>query len=192
MSKTPSLPSYTELESALRKIEPNSNVAQIHGFICGVLCVTSGEIGDIWKKILPTAKNPKKTKVMLTEIYENTYHQLNEFSFEFSLLLPDDEDDINARAEALGLWCQGFLTGLEESPEPVRKHAPAEVVEGLDDLLEIAKINFGDIASNEEDETAYYELSEYVRLTVLMIYQELKSGYSGEEGLISHEAETDD
>jgi uncharacterized protein YgfB (UPF0149 family) len=44
----------------------------------------------------------------------------------------------------------------------------------LDDITEISEINFGDIAENDEDESAYFELVEYVRLSVLMIFHELK------------------
>ena len=174
MSDSSSLPSYTDLSDSLQKIQPNTAVAQVHGIICGFLCGTEESDDGLWQVIFPQAKKSKKGENLLKEIYEATYHQLSEFSFEFQLLLPDDEIDINGRAEALGLWCQGFLMGLKHANIPVQNHPKEEIKEALDDIIEIAKINFGDIPTNEEDETAYFELVEYVKLSVLMIFHELQ------------------
>ena len=118
-------------------------------------------------------KKSKRGEDLLKQIYEATYHQLSEFSFEFRLLLPEDDADINVRAESLGLWCQGFLLGLEQSHVSLQNHPKEEVKEALDDIIEIAKITFGDIPTNDEDETAYFELVEYVKLSALMIFHEL-------------------
>ncbi|HLB57788.1 MAG TPA: UPF0149 family protein [Gammaproteobacteria bacterium] len=176
MSEISFLPNYSELNAILQKTQPNSNIAQVHGLLCGLICATSGNKQSHWEKLILGDKKSKKTQDTLRQLYETSYHQLSEFSFEFALVLPDDNIDINIRAEALGLWCQGFLTGLENTDIHVKKNQlPAEVIEALDDLTEIAQINFGDMATNEEDETAYFELIEYVRLAVLMIYHELKS-----------------
>lgn len=173
MSETSNIQNYTELAEILQKIEPNSHIAQIHGVICGMICGSDSE-PTLWEAVFPNTQKSAQGEDLLKQIYEATYHELTEFSFEFSLLLPNDEADINVRAEALGLWCQGFLTGLELAKVSVTQTKEGELKEALDDIIEIAKINFGDIASNEEDETAYFELVEYVRLTVLMIFHELK------------------
>jgi hypothetical protein len=170
MNQTPVLPNYVELTRTFQKSMPNSNVAQIHGLICGTICAISGRDIDM-AKLFPLAKKSKKTKTLLQQMYEASYHELSEFSFEFSLILPTDDVDINTRAESLGLWCQGFLTGLGQVPA---SEVSGEVNEALEDMMEISKINFGDIATNDEDETAYFELVEYVRLSILMIFHELK------------------
>ena len=107
---------------------------------------------------------------------------MSEFSFEFTLLLPEDTADINFRTEALGLWCQGFLTGLNQSKIPIEEITSPEVTDALNDIMEVAQVEFGDIPSTDEDETAYYELVEYVRLVVLMVYHELKSSPLIERG----------
>lgn len=170
MTETPVLPSYVELTRVFEKTMPNSNVAQIHGIICGTICAQSGVDIDILK-LFPQAKKSKKAQTLLIQMYEASYHELSEFSFQFSLILPMDSIDINTRAENLGLWCQGFLTGLGQVPVT---EVSDEVNEALEDMMEISKINFGDIATNDDDETAYFELVEYVRLSILMIYHELK------------------
>lgn len=175
MTTTPSLPSYTEVANALKKTPANFDAAQVHGLMCGLICATSGQAETHWEKLLFGSSKSQKAKEILQELYENSYHQMSEFSFEFSLLLPDDNEDINQRAEALGLWCQGFITGLEQCKVPIQNRVPDEVTEALNDIIEISQVNYGDIASTDDDETAYFELVEYVRLAALMIFQELKS-----------------
>lgn len=175
MSQEPTLPSYTELTSILQNIQPNCDVSQIHGLLCGYICATAGDVMDFWNNVFPGVKKSRKGEEILKELYESTYHHLSEFSFEFTLMLPDDDSDINVRAESLGLWCQGFLTGLEQSNISVLTLTNAELKEALDDIIEIAQLTFGDIATNEEDEFAYFELLEYVRLSALMIFHELKN-----------------
>jgi uncharacterized protein YgfB (UPF0149 family) len=174
MSEAPSLPSYTALTKELHTFQPNANAAQIHGLLCGYICATSAGEEERWEEMLPGIKQTKKVYELLEEVLEASYCQLNEFSFEFSLILPDEKENINIRAEALGLWCQGFLTGLELANIPIQDREPGEVTEALDDIIEISEISFGDIAENDEDESAYLELVEYVRLSVLMIFHELK------------------
>ncbi len=176
MSQDLILPSYTELTDILQNIQPNCHASQIHGLLCGLICATSGDDAlDIWQSVFPGVKKKRNAEGVLKALYESTYHQLSEFSFEFTLVLPEDDGDINVRAESLGLWCQGFLTGLEQSDISDRVLENAELKEALDDIIEIAQLNFGDIDSNEEDETAYFELVEYVRLSALMIFHELRN-----------------
>lgn len=175
MTQIATLPSYSDLTTIFQKIQPNSHVAQIHGLLCGSLCSKIDNEIDLWKEVFPNIKKSRKGQQALKEIYETSYHQLSEFSFEFELLLPNDQVDINVRAEALGLWCQGFLTGLDQAHITIQNRPDDEVKEALDDIVDIAKINFGDIASNDEDEQAYFELLEYVRLSVLMIFHEIKN-----------------
>jgi uncharacterized protein YgfB (UPF0149 family) len=175
MNQGSTLPSYAVLMKAIQKIQPNGHAAQIHGLLCGILCATAGETKRQWEDYLPEIKKNKKVHELLNEVAEMSYHQLSEFSFEFSLVLPNEKTDINDRAEALGLWCQGFLTGLELLQVPIQNREPRQVSEALDDMIEISEISFGDIAENDEDESAYFELVEYVRLSVLMIFHELKT-----------------
>lgn len=173
MSTIPALPTYKEVTSALKNTPAKYHAAQVHGLMCGLICATSGKNDDHWQKQFLTEENKKSVEI-LQQLYETSYHQLSDFSFEFVLLLPEDTTDINQRAESLGLWCQGFLTGLEQGNVPITNRPMSEVTEAINDLVEISQVNYGDIAENDEDETAYFELVEYVRLAVLMIFQELR------------------
>lgn len=175
MNQIPAQPSYTEIADALANTHSTFDAAQVHGLFCGYICATSGKMDTRWEKtVLGKTKNPA-SRELLQQLYEVSYHQMSEFSFEFSLVLPEDDTDINTRTEALGLWCQGFLSGLEQCQVPLKNREDSDVTETLNDIIEIAQVNYGDIAENEEDETAYFELVEYVRLGALMIFQDLKA-----------------
>lgn len=175
MTQIPSLPSYSSVTSALKKTPEKLEGAQAHGLICGLICANPEKTSNNWQKLILGSEPNPTAQELLQELYENSYHLLSEFSFEFMLLLPNDSKDIKARAEALGLWCQGFLMGLKQAHFRIEHRAPGEVTDALNDIIEIAQVNHEDILENEEDETAYYELVEYVRLAVLMIFQELRS-----------------
>ena len=41
-------------------------------------------------------------------------------------------------------------------------------------MVEIAKMNYEEVVESEEDETAYVELVEYVRMAAILIYEELR------------------
>lgn len=175
MNTSSSLPNYAEITEALKKTPANYNASQVHGLMCGLICANSGKPDRQWESLLFGTTKDKQAVDVLLQLYETSYHQMSEFSFEFALLLPEDTLDINQRAEALGLWCQGFLTGLEQSKIPLENRPASEITEAIDDLIEISQVNYGDIATSDEDETAYFELVEYVRLAALMIFHELKS-----------------
>ncbi len=167
------LPSYNELAKALSKAQLEFHPAQVHGLICGFICADPDkQDDDRWEKLITGAKKNRTLHELLQQLYEISYHQISEFSFEFSLLLPDDSIDITVRSEALGLWCQGFLTGLQHTGFSIEKHASETLTDALNDIIEIAQVNYDETSSSEEDENAYFELEEHVRLIVLMVYQE--------------------
>jgi uncharacterized protein YgfB (UPF0149 family) len=178
---TPSLPTYTEVTNALKSTEMPFQAAQVHGYICGLLCATHGKIDNSWQNAVLGDKKNRNAREMLQQLFETSYHLISEFSFEFLLILPADRSDINVRTEALSSWCQGFLTGLKQCHVPIENRNPSDVTETLNDFIEIAKVNYGDMNANEEDETAYFELVEYVRLGVLMIFHELNTPAAEEE-----------
>lgn len=175
MNEESKLLSYAELASIFADIHLNANPSQIHGLLCGYLCGPSRDLETLWDAIFGKQERVPSLLDRLQEWLEIIYQQLNEFSFDVTLVLPDDDEDINIRAEALGSWCQGFLQGLEKQSIPIKNRPESETTEALNDIIEISKISFGEIPTNDEDESAYFELVEYVRLSVVMIFQDLKA-----------------
>ncbi len=181
MNQTVTLPSYADTTEALQNMESDIPSAEAHGLLCGIICTTRGKIDMGWEKLLSGAQKNQQSVELLRQLYGVSFQQLTDFSLDFALLLPNDEADINERAEALGIWCQGFLTGLQQNPQIIEDSASPEVTEALNDITEIAQINYGDITDTDEDEKAYLELVEYVRLAVLMLYQEFNANMQSDE-----------
>lgn len=185
MSEMSPLPSYTDLTDALEKTQSPLHASEVHGLICGIICIAEGGAENQWETLVEGPKKNKQSTELLRQLYTASFEEISQFSFEFALLLPETDTDINSRAECLGFWCQGFLTGLEQASTSIEERTSEEVKDALNDLTEIAQVQYEDIASTDEDETAYFELVEYVRLVVLMIYHDLNTeAPPGEENLL--------
>jgi uncharacterized protein YgfB (UPF0149 family) len=141
--------------------------------ICGILC-GNPQTKAAWEELITGGKTSASTHELLHTLFEASAKQLNEFLFDFQLVLPTDSDDLPVRAEALTLWAQGFLTGLKLVQVPLEDREPSEMTEAIHDLIEIAKMNYEQVVASEEDEVAYVELVEYVRVAVILIYQEMR------------------
>lgn len=166
---------FSELSQALKQTSLKLHPSQAHGLVCGLLC---GQLqpNENWMPLITGEKASPKIEEILQKLYHLSHQELQAFAFEFQLLLPNDRTPLPNRAEALTLWCQGFLTGLKFVEIPIVGREPGELTEAIDDLIEIAKLNYDEVATNEEDETAYVELVEYVRMAINLIYQQSHEG----------------
>lgn len=170
----PSLPSFQDLNQALSETSLKLHASQVHGLISGMIC-GNPDPNAAWEELVTGEKDSsEKTHRLLQSLFEISASQLDEFLFEFDLLMPADAEGLPIRAEALTLWCQGYLTGLKLAKVQMINRQPGEMTEAINDLIEIAKMNYEEVVANEEDEEAYIELIEYVRMTVILIYQNLR------------------
>lgn len=167
------LPDYTELTEALNETALKMHASQVHGIITGLLC-GNPKNKAAWEELVTGNQESDSTHQSLQLLYEGTAKQLSDFQMDFQLVLPEDGDNLQVRAEGLTLWCQGFLTGLKSAGVQVAGREPGELTEAIDDLVEIAKMNYEEVVESEEDEEAYIELVEYVRMAAIMINQELR------------------
>ena len=170
------LPTYPALELVLSETKLKLHPSQVHGLICGMLCGNASQRAD-WEALITGGEKESQTvRKTLEALYGATEKQLSEFLFELQMVLPEESVELPQRAEALTLWCQGMLTGLKISQVPINDREPSELTEAINDFIEIAKMNYEDVVANEEDEVAYTELVEYVRMAVILVYQELQGG----------------
>lgn len=172
MKPTP-LPKYSELNRALNKTALKLHPSQVHGLICGLLCGNPNST-TAWEELVTGDAKSGKTHDLLQSLYDVSSQQLKDFLFELQLILPADKEDLPVRAEALTVWCQGFLTGLKLTQVPIVDREQSELTEAINDLIEVAKMNYEDVVESEEDEVAFTDLMEYVRTAVIYIYQELR------------------
>lgn len=180
------MPTYSELSKALSKTSQKLHPSQAHGLVCGLLCGKQSKEAD-WEQLVAGGNTTKPVHKVLKASYDETARQLQAFDFTLQLVLPDEADALVQRAEAITLWCQGFLTGLKLVDVPIVDRESSEMTEAINDIIEIAKMNYEQVVASEEDEVAYAELVEFVRMAVVMIYQQIhdEEGVAGKEKPLS-------
>ena len=102
-----------------------------------------------------------------------TRAELASDQMDFQALLPDDDEPIAARAEALGQWCQGFLYGLGTQPIPEPDQLPQDAGEVVRDMTALTQVAADSQESDESNEQAYAELVEFVRVGAQLLFDEL-------------------
>lgn len=171
-------PDINDVDDALERLERDSGAAECHGAMAGLLCAAGKMERAQWlKRLFPSVESgdllAREAIDTLARLYDETARQLDDAVLDFQLLLPDDEEPLDERIEALAEWCQGFLLGMSEGGVKELAALPADSGEVMRDLVEIARAGSYDLAGGEEDEVAYNELLEYVRTGVLLINEEL-------------------
>ena len=166
---------YEQIQQVLTQAHSLSDAAEAHGTLVGCLCSTVAYRFEDWLlEILPDgAAGPAATQVLL-DLFQSTSVCLAEAQMEFAPLLPEDEDPIDARAAALGAWCQGFLYGLGTSSLTDASLLPGDIGEVVRDLTEITHVAADGAESLESNEGAYAELVEFVRAGVQLLFDELE------------------
>ncbi len=183
-----SFPDIPQLEDLLFNVDAALGATESHGALCGMLCAQGATEASQWMLYVlgeheETSKLLQQTGKKLLQIHQISVEQMNDTDAEFELMLPDDDEQLESRVEALGIWCQGFVYGLAVGGITEDTVLPEDSKELIRDILEISRAGYvadneAEIATDEEnteeDEVAFMEVSEYVRMGVLLIYEELQ------------------
>ena len=167
---------FDELDRLLRRSGAPVDAAECHGALCGALCAPDGAV-DAWlARTLDGVADARAVHAPLLRLAGDTRRALAEGEFEFAPLLPDDDEPLVERAQALGEWCEGFLLGIGTG-RIERFDALAESVqEVVRDMIEIARIGVPSGDDPEGDEGAYVELVEYLRAGTQLVFDEMTRG----------------
>ncbi len=177
---------YYDIVEALQRASTGADASDCHGFLCGLTCAAGYADQKVWIPQVFESYDPKDALQaeafrLLQELYEYSATRLNSPDLDFRLLLPDDEDPLRDRTEALGHWCAGFLSGLGIGGLPPQDRLPEEVGEFLQDVAQISRVDFELDNPDEEDQRAFEELVEYIRVGVLLIHDELQPGIAPQQ-----------
>lgn len=165
---------FAALDAMVRQIERGGDSAEVHGALCGALCVQRPEEIDLlW---LVDAGVPAKSRAPegLKQLRDEALVSLQDEAFGFAPLLPDDSHPLEDRVAAMAAWCAGFLFGLSLRPGFDPRQMGEDAQEILTDFTELTRATFDPDEDGELEETAYAELVEYVRVGVQLIYMELR------------------
>jgi yecA family protein len=167
---------FPRLEDTLAEAGGTADAAEAHGTLSGTLCAGSTVALDDWLDELlhDPAGHCGECRAVFETVFSETAQSLGGGAMEFTPLLPDDDEPLAERTKALTHWCQGFLYGLGTGRLNSIAELPGEVGEAVHDLTEISRATPGEDDPTEDDEQAYAELVEYVRVSVQLIYDELE------------------
>ena len=188
MSESEQVVEFSQIAALFQQFGLDLDPAECHGSLCGLLCATESVNGAAWvNQILAGQLGPSNVEVtpvqnsengegrtLLLIIYKDTAEQLEDPNYGFSLLLPDDDVPMAQRVLALSRWCQGFLLGLGLGGVQEESGLTGDCREVMRDFAEISRLGQGEGEESEEDEAAYAEVVEYVRMAALLVYEELR------------------
>ncbi|MDP9083755.1 MAG: UPF0149 family protein [Pseudomonadota bacterium] len=167
---------FKDFEDVLAGAGSLADAAEAHGSLCGALCSMSPYNMQDWvNEILPDdALLSDESSAMLERVFSATATSFGEQGMEFEPLLPDDESPLNGRANALALWCTGFLYGLGTGHISDLEGLNGNVGEIVRDFTEISRASGDDADADESNEQAYTELVEFIRVAAQVVFEELQ------------------
>ena len=174
---------YKELEALRKSASDTISIAEYHGNICSYLCCSIDSFDDL----LPSEKSDDQRSVSiqvlefrnaLLDLIEETSNALNSSELPFLLLLPNDNESLEKRTTTLSMWCQGFIDGLglivSENSSDIGESSMSLLTEIIEDFSQISTLHIQSKENDEEEELAFIELLEYVRVSTELIFEEIK------------------
>jgi yecA family protein len=160
-----------------------ADLSECHGVLCGMICGDNGRTANDFLAHLDSLELEVVSGTafhdVMVEAFESTTAQLADDELRFNLWLPDDEESLDERTDSLAHWCTGFLAGLGLGGpmQPLSK----EAAEAMEDLQQISRAGFSvDVSDTEEgqqeeeNEQAFFEIVEYVRVVTLVLREEMR------------------
>lgn len=170
---------YLGMESLLSRADCTYSAAEIHGVACGLLVVNMNTDNETWLKQVFTMRD--KHNVLQNEIaaelnglFKHVRSQMQDSNLEFDVLLPEDEEVLADRVDAMQEWTQGFLLGISLAGLKDFSQMPEDSRELLMHFMEIGQESEFDLGDEDESEDAYVEIVEFLRMGVLLIAEEMQ------------------
>lgn len=189
---------YNILYSQLFTLTENLSVSELHGVISATVCLHKSQAYKYldWDLITGLAHDDSKTlssssisennqlKNLCEDICEATYDSINSNLFEFDILLPNSDIDVDLRVEELAAWSRGFSYAMIKALALKNKSPNASYsdlglseigVEALKDINDVSQVETEELGDIDEAEDAYAEIAEYLRIATQTIYDEISA-----------------
>ncbi len=169
---------FAEFASVLQSHSAPVDAAEGHGCLCGALCTGVDYTRERWlAELLPEDDQElsERDARILQLLFDETLQSLRGDEMEFVPLLPGEDDALELRATAMAEWSRGFLYGFGTGGKTTPGSIPATVEEVLRDVAQIGATAVDVGTAGEEEEAAYTEVFEYLRVGVQLVHDELTS-----------------
>lgn len=176
MSESLHLPEYDSFVESIAALMLESSASKLHGLMCGFLCAGADHHGEVYLRALSNNKRDTDSRnavLSMFAIYSISQQQINNFDFEFELLLPDDEEPLITRAEAFSAWCSGFIEGLTIAGIEIDQFYEEDAQEAFQHIVEFSELDCESLDMDEDDERALMEVAEYTRMAVIRLHGDL-------------------
>jgi uncharacterized protein YgfB (UPF0149 family) len=150
------------------------HASELHGLLCAHACVApagdfEAHAGELlaWLGENDDAALRRSAAAALA----HTNRELLDSAGPFQPLLPADDTPLAERTEALGAWAGAYVSGLGVHPTLTLR---GDAREAWQDLQQIARAGLeAGAEAAEQDERAYAEVVEYLRVAVQLIHHAL-------------------
>lgn len=167
---------YDRLQATLDLAGAELRASEMHGMVCGELCRAARLGWDPGFSSLlglpDTASGAGRAVLETADALIEESRQALDGGIGFALLLPDGDDPIEERTEALADWARGFSVALLRGDDLTLNELPDNSAEVVKDVVKISEAQPG--VQTEEDERALTEIEEYMRVGIQLVYEELQ------------------
>jgi len=172
------------------KLDQNAmmaSAAELHGLIAGMLSAGMQADAGMMLPVLHDFLNDGQAvnaelKGQIGLLIAETSSQLKDEELGFALLLPNDDEALPERLEALVEWAQSFLVGFAISQHNLSV-CSADVREAIEQLTEVTRIDVytQDDSSDAENEESYFLVLEHVRVLVMTCFNEVGEKFASDK-----------
>lgn len=152
------------------------DASELHGSLCGVIASSYRLKLDEWTsfvfaELTEAGVSDQIIREQIGLFIDDTMESFTDANGVYDPLLPDDDEALSMRVAALASWCVGFVYGLGLGGIDEPDKLPGVCGEIAQDLIDISGADFED--DSEDQEVAYSELVEFVRVASLLFLEEL-------------------
>lgn len=168
---------FDALDHSLAQAGAHAGAAECHGALAGWLASGQGQDPAPWIDPMLEELDLGDAKVNrcrndLMVLHRTVADQLADVGMPFAPLLPPDDTPLATRVAALAEWCEGFLFGLGLAGSAATRGGE-DVREVIADFAQIARAGV-EQEGTEEDEVAYAELVEFLKVGVQTVHDGLR------------------
>lgn len=167
-----------DADTALRLLDCDVGAVESHGMLCGMLCNPDAFDPRVWLEHTTgrsdlTPFGESGSDHAMWELLRATQVAIESDDLSFTLPFADADDEFNEAVDALRRWCRGFLSGFGLAGMPDLSALSEDCRGFIKDVGEFSRAEDEAVAT-EENERALVEITEYLRIGVLMLREETR------------------
>lgn len=172
------LPVYQTFIDSIDCIALPFSGSELHGIMCGYLAAgAAGEGIAYLRTLIPNVTDAatRTATLAIFGVYTVSQQQIEGMGFEFQLLLVDESEPLERRAQSFSDWCEGFTQGIRMAGVDYNELEDDDTQDALQHITEFSNMDYQSLQVEEEDERALIEVTEYTRMAVLHIHSDLQT-----------------